>query len=347
MKRIFIHNALFRIIGPPVYGMLVYLLILLINNSVTQLTSLLSNQEVYVSIVLSLISFESMRLVLVLLERYAAPWEQRIIPRFLVVLVVSVAVVLAAIGGYYRWVIGFDISYRELVMFGSIFGLTALLYYALYIGNRYLQLENTVRIEQEHKLKENLEHEFASFRQEINPDLLYDSLEELILCLHNKTDVAEELIDSLAALYRYQLVHRQKEFVPLDEELQAARHLLRLLNQKHRQQIRWTNNTQPGDIQIMPGALLTAIDSVTRNTLISADKPLTLTLAIEEDDYFVLHHLVNDKLQLHAESMLAFRQLQRSYSVYTDRPFVQVKAGRENYIKFPMIRVEHQVTESA
>jgi hypothetical protein len=43
----------------------------------------------------------------------------------------------------------------------------------------------------------------------------------------------------------------------------------------------------------------------------------------------------------------AFQRLQRSYSVYSDRPFVQVKAGRENYIKFPLITVDQSVTEPA
>ena len=62
MKRLFIHNPFFRILTPPVYGVLVYLIILLINNNVEQITTLVSNQEVYVSIAMSLIAFESMRL---------------------------------------------------------------------------------------------------------------------------------------------------------------------------------------------------------------------------------------------------------------------------------------------
>ncbi len=348
MKRIFIHNPFFRIFAPPVYGLLVYLLILLINNNVEQLSTLFSNQEVYVSIVLSLISFESMRLTLVILEKVKMPVQRKLPVQVISTFLVSVIAVIVAISQYYQRIIGFDISYREMFLFGSIFGFTSILYYALYLGNKYLQMENTSRIEQEQKLRESLEHEFLAFRQEINPDLLYDSLEELILCLHQKTDTAEELIDSLAALYRYQLIHRQKEFVPLTEELQAVNHLLRLANQKHQHHIRWNNQmVKTDDIQMMPGALLSAIDSMVRNTLISADKPLVLTLMAEDEEYFVLHHELNDKLQLHPESLEAFQRLQRSYSVYSDRPFVQVKAGRENYIKFPLITVEQSVIETA
>lgn len=346
MKKIFIHNPFFRIFAPPLFGVFAYLIILLINNNVAQIATLISNQEVYVSIALSLISFESMRLTIVLLNRLSKSASNPIAIQVAVTTVVSVSMVLLAISQYYHWVIGFDISQRELWIFGIIFVLTALLYNALYVGNQYLHLENTLRIEQEHKLRESLESEFLSFRQDINPDLLYDSLEELILCIHKKTDTAEELIDSLAALYRYQLIHRQKEFVKLSEEIHAIQHLIRLANQKHKNAIRWVNKMENASlIELMPGALITAIDSVLRNTLISSDAPLTLTLSQEDEEYFVLHHELNDKLQLHPDSLKAFQRLQRSYSVYSDRPFVQVKAGRENYIKFPMITVDHSIAE--
>jgi Histidine kinase len=348
MRKIFIHNPFFRIFAPPVFGVFVYLIILLVNNDVARIGTLVTNEEVYVSIVLSLVSFESMRFTLVLLNRFALPKGNKIAIQVLATTAVSVAIVLLAISSYYKWVIGFDISPRELWLFGIIFALTSLLYCALYIGHQYLHLENTLRLEQEHKLRESLESEFLSFRQEINPDLLYDSLEELILCLHKKTDTAEELIDCLAALYRYQLIHRQKEFVSLGEEVNAVQHLIRLANQKHKNTIRWINKMEDvASVELMPGALITAVDSILRNTLISADAPLVLTLSREDEEYFVLHHDLNDKLQLHPESLEAFQRLQRSYSVYSDRPFVQVKAGRENYIKFPMITVDHSVTEPA
>lgn len=348
MKRLFIHSPYFRLVAPPIYGLLVYLIILLVNNNVEQIGTLFSNQEVYVSVALTLISFESMRLTIVLLERTLPAVGNKPVFHLVTTTIVSVMVVLLAISQYYQQVIGFDISPRELLLFGTIFAFTALLYNALYTGNQFINKENTFRLEQERKLRESLESEFLSFQQEINPDLLYDSLEELILCLHKNADTSEELIDSLAALYRYQLLHRQQEFVSLTEELQAVNHLLRLANQKHQQHISLVNQLQnPETIQLMPGALITAVDSIVRNTLISADCPLVLTLMQEDDDYFVLHHNLNDKLQLHAKSLLAFQHLQRSYSVYSERPFIQIKAGKENYVKFPLINVDQSVIELA
>ncbi|MBL7851353.1 MAG: histidine kinase [Cyclobacteriaceae bacterium] len=348
MKKLFIHNPFFRLLTPPVYGLLVYLIILLVNNNVEQIATLISNQEVYVSMGLSLIAFESMRLAIVLLDRLGLPGRKRMLLQWPVTTVVAVLTVALAISQYYSRVIGFDISRRELMLFGTIFFLTALLYNALYLGNRYILHENTQLLEQETKLRENLEAEFSSFRREINPNLLYDSLEDLILCMHNEPEKAEELIDSLAAIYRYQLVNRHKEFVTLDEELKAVRHYLRLLEARYPGQVLWKASVDDvSGMQIMQGALLTTLDSIIRNTLLSPRSPLVLRLEVEEDDYLVLNHALNDRLLIHPDSQAAFLQLQRSYSIYSDRPFVQVKAGRENYVKFPLLNVQQPATVTA
>ncbi|HQQ98802.1 MAG TPA: histidine kinase [Cyclobacteriaceae bacterium] len=341
MKRLFIHHPLFRLVAPPIHGVLVYLVILLINNNVGQLAELFSNEEVYVCIGLSVLSFEAMRFTVVLLRNQSLPDRRTILITTLATVSVSIVIVIISISMFYKYVIGFDISTRELVVFGVITAFSALLYNALVLGNQYLLGENTVQLEQEHKLRENLESEFTTFRQEINPDLLYDSLEELVLCMHRNTETAEELIDSLAALYRYQLEHRQREFISLDEELKAVHHWLRLINQKHSQHVQWISHiSEVHHLLIMPGALITALDCVVRNTLISRESPLILELESDEDGYFVLRHGVNDRLQLHEASREAFQRIQRSYAVYSDRPFIQVKAGRENYIKFPRITVD-------
>jgi len=339
MKRLFIHNPLFRILAPPIHGVMVYLVLLLINNNVEQLGDIFNHEEVYTSIVLSVLSMEVMRLAVVWLRPAGLPGPRTIAMSLAVTAVTSISVVLISISLFYTYVVGFDISMRELVLFGTIFGFSAILYNALMLGNQYLFSENKSQLEQEQKLRENLEAEFTMFRQEINPDLLYDSLEELVLCMHRKRETAEELIDSLAALYRYQLEHRQQEFISLQEELTAVHHWLRLVNQKYNNHIHWKNQlTEANEIMIMPGALLTALDSVVRGTLISSDSPLLLELESEEE-YFVLRHGLNDRLQLHEASRNAFQQIQRSYSLYSDRPFIQVKAGRENYIKFPRISI--------
>lgn len=345
MNRSFIHNILFRICAPGITGILAYLLILLINNSVLGLDKIFSNQELYVTVALGYLAFTSMRWIIVLIERIGKSWHprRRIIIQTILTLAGNLAVVGLAISIYYVQRIGYSIGRFELNIFLSIYGMMGLLYNLLYFSHFYLMRENKSRIDEERKLQEKVEADFVSFRSEINPDFLYESLENLILTIHHNTDEAEEQIDYLAGIYRYSLVNRQKELIGLDEELRAATNLLKLVNYRYHKQLNLLSDiADQHEIFLIPGSLLITIDTVIRNTLISQKSPLVIRLYLEEEDYLVLQHTLNDKLQLHQESLQAFTRLQRSYTFFSDKPFVQVKAGKENFIKFPMIRVNEK-----
>ena len=333
-----------------ILGILVYLLILLINNTVEDINKLFSTRELYVCVALSYIAFESMRIVIRTLERYSSgpDFQQRVFVQIGATLVASLGLVALSISAYYRWGIGFSIGSGELNLFLIIFGIAGLLYNILYFSHFYLQSENKSRMEEENKLREKVEADFSSFKSEINPDLLYESLENLILTIHHNADLAEEQIDYLAGIYRYSLVNRHKELVSLKEELLAADTLVHLLNFKNQRQLSLDVKVDTAnEIHLIPGSLIVTIDGIVRNTLISVQTPLIIHLYLEEeDDYLVLQHTLNDKLMLHAESLIAFAGLQRSYSFFAEKPFMQVKAGRENYIKFPLVRLQQTHQES-
>lgn len=344
MIRNLIHSLLFRLCAPPMFGVFVYLLILLINNTLQDAERIFSNQELYSSVLLTYVAFESMRGVTLLLERFSSPTvpqQRRILLQVGFSLLTSLSLVGIGIASYFYWVVGFSIGTHELKVFLLIFGAIGLLYNVIYFSHYYLVKENRERLEEERKMREKIEADFSSFKSEINPDLLYESLENLILTLHHNVEKAEEQIDHLASLYRYGLVNRQKELVNLAEELQATTSLLHLLNIHHHQAISLVIEIdRPTEVYLIPGSMLVAIDTIVRNTLISARSPLTFQLYREEDDYVVVQHSINDRLLQHQGSLNAFARLQRSYAFFSEKPFVQVKAGAENYIKFPLMYLE-------
>lgn len=352
MTRNLIHSVLFRLCAPPVFGVFVYLLILLINNTLQDAERIFSSQELYISIVLTYVAFESMRMVISLMERRLSPEtliRRRLFLQAALTLLVSLSLVGITISAYFKWLVGFSIGTRELEVFLLLFGAVGLLYNLLYFSYHYLLKENRERLEEERKMREKVEADFSSFKSDINPDLLYESLENLILTLHHNVEKAEEQIDHLASIYRYGLVNRQKELISLEEELHATKSLLALLNVHHQDAIQISNEAEkPEEIYLIPGSLLITIDTVVRNTLISARAPLNFLIYREDEDYVVVQHNINDRLLQHQESLQAFSRLQRSYSFFSEKPFVQVKAGLENYIKFPLMYIATEnETESA
>lgn len=346
MKKYFIHNAFFRLLAPAVYGVLIYMLILLINNNVTQINALFSSQEVYLCIGLTYLSFESMRLIVVVINRLLKDRSLafRIPLQVIVTTLVSVTLVLTGLSFYFKNILGFSISGTQVLLFSIIYIFTGLLYNVLYYSNFYLQKENTIRLASEKQQREVLEAEMQEFKNDINPDLLYESLENVITLIYKDVDQAEEYIDCLASAYRYVLSNRQQELVPISTELDAARNLITLLNEKYFGQLRFESSLEPDELQAMliPGTLPVILESMIRNTIVSRFEPLTIRCYLE-DDYITLQCKLNDRLIPHTSTDIALARLQKSYSLYSDQPMIKVKAYEENYIKLPVIRVADEI----
>ncbi|HEX6890540.1 MAG TPA: hypothetical protein VF141_07605, partial [Chryseolinea sp.] len=148
MKRYFIHNPFFRLIAPAVYGVLSYFLILLVNNNVTQVNDFYSSEEVYSNIVFTYLSYESMRIIILLLDRFLPRQYRgmRIAIQLIIATVFSVGLVFIGLNLYFKYIVGFSISTTQVLTFGIVYIVTSLLYNILYFSNHYLQMENTVKI---------------------------------------------------------------------------------------------------------------------------------------------------------------------------------------------------------
>lgn len=346
MKRYFIHNALFRVLAPAIYGVLVYLLILLINNDVVRVNELFISEEVYVCIGLCYIVFEFIRLQIVLLDRFLREKLKSIrIPlQFIATSTLAVVVVLVCLRLYFTYAIGFSISGTQLLIFGIVYGVTGLLYNVLYFSNYYLQKENTLKLNAEKQQRDVLEMEMMEFKNDINPDLLYESLENLIGLMYRDVEQAEEYIDNLASAYRYVLANRQQELVSVSTELEAAKTLVSLLNEKYHNQLKFESALEKDELECMliPGSLPVIIESLVRNTIVTRFEPFIIRCYVE-DDYITIQSRLNDRLMVHPSSDLALTRLQKSYSLYSDLPLIKVKAYQENYVKLPVIRVTEEI----
>jgi len=344
MSGLFIHQPVFRILSPLFIGVMVYLLILLLNNDTSQVALLFESQEVYVCIIASYLVLEANRLTIVISSKF----EERLLEwqRILFVggLNCLTAIVLASVTLhlYFKIWVGFSPSQSEWWIFNIIFVSVSLLYFTLYISHSLLHKENALRLANEQLVKESISNEFTDFKNDINPKLLYASLERIISLAHENPDKAEELIDYLSGVYRYMLGHKQTELVAFEEEVSAINQLVNLLNMLPDFNIDFNMDCEASTIQVIPGTMTALVENIARRTISNPSMKLTIYCYCE-DEYLVLQHKTNDRLSLTTESR-PLDKSQRAYSYYTDTPIVQVSAYDDSYTKIPILKLEQEPT---
>ncbi|MTI41018.1 histidine kinase [Fulvivirga lutimaris] len=341
MKKMIINNAFFRLLIPPVYGILVYLMILLINNDIRQLSSIFSSQEVYVCIGLSYLVTEVLRLNAILLNKFDTTYlGNKILIQLLIGVLVTNITVSVSISAYFEYIVQFGITDTQLIIFNAIFGVSSLLYNLLFFSHLYLQKQNISQLNEERLLTDMVENELRNFKHEVNPTLLYDSLETLISLVHRDADESEEYIDHLSSVYRYILSNKKTEFTTLASELKAANHIVHLLNYKFDNKITLKSNLPDTilDAPAVPGSFSILVERAIRMTIINKYNPLQISIEYEKaDGYIVIEYALNERLSPMDEDILD--KIQNSYGYYSEKPVVHVRAYDQNYVKIPMLAV--------
>lgn len=346
MKRSLLHQPVFRLIVPPIYGMMMYFLILLINNSLDLLSETMFTRELLVCVILAYLVSEPIRLVILLfLKKYQDELRKPAKIGFLLLtnLLIGSLVIFLATYCYFRFIEGanFISTFQtELVNLTVVFGFSALLYSLFFLSLFLLTIKNESELKKEDLKRQNLEHQLEIFNNEINPDLLFQSLETLISLVHHNLDTAEDFVDRLALVYRYILDNRKKELVSVDEEIRASKNLICLFKEKFPEQLHFElkNERQAKGKMLVPNTLSMVLDCLINGSIISPWQPLSITIDFaSEQGYMVIQHKQNDKLSNNKYIKNRYQNLHEAFSFFTDRPVIQIKAYGDAFIKVPLL----------
>ncbi|MEM9075918.1 MAG: histidine kinase [Bacteroidota bacterium] len=339
MKKLFVHHPLFRLLGPLFIGALVYLLILLINNTIGDLGATFFTQELYVCIGLAYVIQEAARLIIVFFNRLKAPssfWVKSIL-HLITTLLLSLVLVTSAMYLYFTLVLSYSPNYTELLIFNSIFSTIAVFYVLLYISNQFLFMVNTEKLEKEELARIKMEEDFINFKQDINPELLMESLEAILVLMKKNSEAAESLTEDFALVYRYILSSKKREVVGLEEEIAVLNTFVEVLNQLPFRKIQLSHFDTEG-IYIVPGSLLYLCERIVRSSIPSESDDIVLSLQENETD-IIFQYKHEDKLN-NEFKINDLDSISKSYLHYTSRPIEMYQKDDKKTIEIPKLNLQ-------
>ncbi|UCG27712.1 MAG: histidine kinase [Bacteroidales bacterium] len=342
-SKLFIHNPLFRLLTPPFYGIMVYIFILTIFDSLYQLKENFFSYEALLIIILTFLLMEGLRIETILLDKFYKEKSKarlRVIMQFAVSFVYAAFITSAVVSAYFYFLVGYRSFLTELLVFNIIFILSAILYTMLYYSVFYLNQQNVVMLSKENILRENLEYELESFKNEINPEFLYDSLESLISLIHEDPIPAEKFIDQLSGVYRYKLESKKNELVNLKDEIEVTRDFIDILNVKYGNNIHLeTGNISDLYYKMVPCTLQVFTEGIVRRNIVNDIQPLKIQVMTDEDRYLLFSYQPNDRLAPDSFHDTRDKKIIRAYEYYSDKPVVISERNELVEIKIPLLEI--------
>ncbi len=342
--KLFIHNTLFRILVPPVYGFMVYLFILTLFDSLYQITENFFSYEVLQIIILTYLLMEGLRMIILLLNRYY-PKERkenlRIIIQVGISMVYGALITSAVISFYFYILVGYSSFLTEFLTFNIIFVLSAILYTMVYYSVYYLTQQNVVMLSKENAIRENLEFELESFKNEINPHFLYESLESLISLIHKDPLASEKFISQLSGFYRYKLESKKNELVDVKDEVEATKNFIRIINVRYEDNIRLKLDdlNEVERMKMVPGSLQDVTEYAVRNSIITDVLPLVLSVRTKDNKSILFSYRQNDQLNPDHSKEFDEMNVVRAYPFYSNQPVVLTRKKEHLEIDIPLLEI--------
>lgn len=152
---------------------------------------------------------------------------------------------------------------------------------------RYLQQKN---IEVARWQREYTQSQFEAVKNQLNPHFLFNSLNALSSLVYVDADLAERFIEKLSKSYRYLLEQRDKQTVPLEQELAFLQSFLFLIEQRFGKKLQVTVETMDTNgYTVPPHTLLIVMEHILQNNTMSNAKPLRITIAKEGPSLCIRH----------------------------------------------------------
>lgn len=205
----------------------------------------------------------------------------------------------------------------------------------------YSQLQKS-KLESERLLKENMQSQLESLKNQVNPHFFFNSLNTLSYLIPENPTKAENFVQKLSKAYRYILEIREQELMPLEEELKFLDSYTCLLKERFGENLNIKIDVPAEFLQmkIVPLSLQMLIENAIKHNIVSSDKPLSIEVKAESSGQLVVKNNLQRKNQVMNSTKVGLENIRRRYRMVGDRE-VELIVSQDHFIVIlPLIKGE-------
>jgi sensor histidine kinase YesM len=294
-----------------------------------------------ISLVFSICNWGIMRVnIIYLRKKYPAFKDnpKRIFLLFLAIVITVVAVDTLGgliLGEIFNQNYYFNERYGVLLLIIIISTMVMAMYEAIYY---YVQLQKSIRQEEQVKQVVVLA-QLDALRNQAQPHFFFNSLNTLrdIIDQNSKED-AKQFVDKLSDVYRFILDAGNANLIPLRDELKFARAYIHIQSERFGDNLKldWKLPETELENMIVPMSLQLLLENAIKHNVISRSKPLTITVAIQ-DDFLVVHNKMQPKSTQLPSTKLGLINIEKRHALISDKLPKIENDGNEFIVSIPLL----------
>lgn len=266
-------------------------------------------------------------------------WLEEPIKRFVVGMIVTVvytAGIIVLTMYAFKWIFDFDFgsSLQPTIIISIV--ITLLISFFLHAREFFLNWRK-LELDAVQLRNENLTSKYESLKSQLDPHFLFNSLNVLTNLVYADADKSARFIKQLSEVYRYVLEVRNKELVPLEEELKFVESYLYLQQIRFGDKLRVENRLEGVAGSIPPLALQILVENAIKHNVISEDDPLTIKMYSENNEVIVENNLQRKVLLTEGSTGIGLDNITKRYEFLSDKKITLLDTSSAFIVKLPLL----------
>jgi two-component system, LytTR family, sensor kinase len=188
------------------------------------------------------------------------------------------------------------------------------------------------------KLKEEMmAYKYESLRNQLNPHFLFNSFNVLSDLVYADQSMAVKFIQQMSDLFRYVLDSRDKELVPLADELEFLRSFAYLLKTRFEEKLDIDIELQasPGEF-IVPMTLQLLVENAVKHNEASEAFPLRISIR-KNEDYLEVENAMQIKHVGEDSKNTGLKNIEQQFSFFTDKLIEINQSNGKFLVRVPIL----------
>ena len=196
--------------------------------------------------------------------------------------------------------------------------------------------------------------QFESLKNQIDPHFLFNSLNVLSSLIEENPDNAQRFTTSLSKIYRYVLEQKDKELVPVEEELAFAKTYMNLLKMRFENSItfdlptdeNWiASSLSMAEAKVVPLSLQLLLENTIKHNVVSETKPLHIKIYFE-NSYLIVENNLQKKEILQERKGVGLQNIVNRYALISERKVLVEETQIEFKVKIPILTKQIAIMET-
>ncbi|WP_439127402.1 2TM domain-containing protein [Polaribacter sp.] len=179
---------------------------------------------------------------------------------------------------------------------------------------------------------------FESLKNQLDPHFLFNSLNVLTSLIGENPNQAERFTTKLSKVYRYVLEQRNKDLVPIEEELKFAKTYMELLGMRFEDAVKFNipDTISNNELKIVPLSLQLLLENAVKHNVVSNSKPLTINI-YEENNYLIIENNINPKEAVGKSTKVGLQNIVDRYGLITQKA-VKIENNNKTFkVSLPLL----------